>query len=501
MGASVSTNVSKVVVRALAKASSEIIQNTAISQNSSQIISVRNVEGDVIISGNRLIQRANLNMTALLDALSSEISQQNLATELAQEAKSLTSGLNIGQFSVASNTMDALVEASIDLMSKIGQTCSALSTQSQTIIVESARGSVRIENNVFEQVANIIQSCAENAVSQSQTIQDVSTKLSQSASATSQGLSEWAIAALAAIILGVPIVGGVVGGYVLLKYIFPMGIIAGIVMIILYFYYTDETISMTAYSKFINDTPVCVPTILKSTSSSYANAALAADACVKNAQCVAFDWRGINVMPNGSYTLTNPPETTFYSNVSNTCQASIGKDIVNMVRAPILFSGSGAPTTLPDGSMRGDVYIDLATSNWYQWQTMGFEPKGMILKDRFTDFIVKGTPPTIADRGQPGSFYVYANPINPEYFHVFHYDESSVQKWVQQQRVPGPGMFAIAPPVTNGSGFKIAQKKSWLLYSGIAALVVGGVGTAYVFLKKDDKEIRENKNDTGGTNI
>jgi Lipid membrane protein of large eukaryotic DNA viruses len=487
MGASVSLNISRVVTRSVAKVASEIIQNSTISQNSTQIISVRNIEGDVVISGNRLTQRVQLNMSALLDALSSEIAQQNIATELAQSAKSLTSGLNLAQFAGASNTMDVLIEASIDLVSKIAQTCSSLSSQTQTLLVESVRGSVRIENNVFDQVAEIIQNCAENAVNQSQTIQDVSTKLSQTATATAEGLSAWALAVIAAVVLGIPITGGVVGGYVLLKYIFPMVLIAGVVMIILYFVYTDETMSMTAYSKFIANTPLCSGQ-LTNTSTMYTTALAAANACQLNANCAAFDWKGITVMPNGTFSKDAAPTTKFYSRVADACQTTIEKDPVSLVRAPVLFSGQGPPNGTVSGSQRGDVYVDLATSNWYQWTTTTFMPRGRIIVEAFTKLIVKGTAPTTLEPGANGNFYIYANPINPEYFHVFHYDDTMTEKWVQQQRVPGPGMFALAPVITNGSGFKIPQRKQWLLYSGIGALIVGAAGTAYVFLRKDDEE-------------
>ena len=105
MGASVSKNVSNAVTKAVAKVSSNIIQNTQLSQDMAQVVSVRDVHGDVHISGNTFTQHATVNMHTLLDALSTEEAQQSIMQELAQEAKSVTSDLNIGQFSDAQNTI------------------------------------------------------------------------------------------------------------------------------------------------------------------------------------------------------------------------------------------------------------------------------------------------------------------------------------------------------------------------------------------------------------
>lgn len=489
MGLAVATNISTIAVKAVSKVCSEIIQKSQISQSSSQIISVKNAGADVIIRGNKLTQKVNLNMMALLNAMSSEIAQQNLATELSQQTKALTSGLNLGQFSSASNTMNGLIEASIELLSKIGQTCSSTTDQFQSIVVESSVGNVTIENNVFDQVASIVQNCAENAVTNSSTIQDLTTKLSQTASATSEGLSPFAFVAIAAIIFGLPIVGGIVGGTVFMKFLFPIILIAGIVLIILYFVWTKKTISMTAYSTFVKNASAC-NAIESSSSTNYSSASAAAKNCSENSSCEAFDWKGINVNSNGTWSKLDNPQTTFFSSVDKNCQTLIGKDNVNMIRAPVLFSGKGAPSgTIPKGSVEGDVYVDEETTEWYQWDKSGqFQPKGMILMESFKRVFLSGKQPTNETRGENGDFYIFSNPINPQFFHVYHFDSNDSQKWVSQQRVPGPGMYPNAPETTNGSGFKIDEKTSWFLYAGIAATILGIVGTVFVFLKDSESK-------------
>ena len=119
MGASVSSNVVNMVTKTVATVSSDIIQKTQLSTDSAQIISVSDIDGDVTIKDNVFYQTANLNMQALMNALTSESAQQNIIVQLSQEAKSLISGLNIGQFSDASNTMNVLIEATINIISVI----------------------------------------------------------------------------------------------------------------------------------------------------------------------------------------------------------------------------------------------------------------------------------------------------------------------------------------------------------------------------------------------
>jgi len=490
MGASISTNSAKVVVNAVSKIASEIVQNSNISHSSTQIISVTNVRGDVIILGNRMTQKVNINMSALLDALSTEQAQQNLAVELAQQAKSLTSGLNIGQLSVASNSMDTFIQASIDLISRIGQTCSTMSNQSQQILVENVIGSVRIENNVAEQVTDIIQNCVGNAVANNSAIQDVTARLSQSASATSAGISEWALVALAALVVGVPVVGGVV----LLKYIFPVVLVAGILAIVVYFYYTTESMWLDAYSNFIADTSACVAEGAAPTTQ-FTTAERASVGCLADSNCVAFDWKGVDVHADGTFSVLDTPQTTFFSKIHQKCQSTVAKDNVKMVRAPVIFSGTGDLVSRPSNAVNGDVYVDCSTSQWFQWGLSGIlEPKGIITHDRFSKLTVSGLVPNVSIPGVAENFYVYANPQNPQYWHVYRYEEDVPNRWVEQKKVPGPGMFASAPGITNASGFKTTGRKTWLLYSGIAAILVGAVGSGYVFLNKNTKDPAKDEN-------
>ena len=94
MGNTQSVNVAKSVTDIFAKVSSEMIQQTELSTNNSQIISISNTGGDVTISGNTFTQTAYINMSALMDALANQSAVDKITAEMEQLAKSIVSGFN-----------------------------------------------------------------------------------------------------------------------------------------------------------------------------------------------------------------------------------------------------------------------------------------------------------------------------------------------------------------------------------------------------------------------
>jgi hypothetical protein len=453
MGASVSSNVSKIVINAIAKISSKIIMKEKITANAEQIISISDVNGNVDISDNIMTQRVSLNMHALLTALSTSQAQQALATELSQQAKSLTSGLNVAQFSDASNIMNSLITASIDVMSNIEQSCSISSTEKQTLIVERIHGNVNIVNNTQEQIAQILTNCVESAVNNSQSISDVKEKLDQSASATSKGLNGFIIVAILAVIVGVPVVGGTV----LVKNIFPIMLIVGIIFIVLYFMKSSETISMTAYSTFINQN--CSEAKQIDNSNEYNKIQDASDYCLENSECIAFDW----------------DEIRFYSHVNSDCQFNIKKDNTTMVNKKGVRVGNGEPT-VKDVDIPGCIYVDLDTSDTFQLsQKRVFVNTGRLLPIPFSKLIfIKSKPNLEGLLGKYGEFCLYID----SFFNIYEYDDG----WIEYTKIKIPLIDANVPTKTNGSGFKIKNRENKYLYIGILAIILGIVG---LIVKRD----------------
>jgi hypothetical protein len=479
MGASVSSNVINMVARTVATVSTDIVQRTQLTSDSSQIISVTDVEGDVYITGNRFEQNATINVEALMAALTTESAQQRLMIMLSQEAKSMISGLNIGQIAYANNTIDLLMEATIHLLTTIRQTCAGSTGQTQSINIQRVKGSYYLQNNVFSQISNILYKCTQNAVSNSSEIQDLEAKLDQKASATAEGLSPWAIAIIVGIIFGVPVIGGVVGGYYALKFIFPIVVVVGVVLIGIYFYWTTVDMQHVGFSTFVSGTSLCLG-VPGATALTYLNTAQASDACLKDGNCAAFDWQGINVQPDGSYTLTVPAKTTFYSKTADGCQAAIKTDNVSTIRFPFFFAGAGEPHSLV-GVLAGDAYLNTTTGQWYQYTLNNWLFQGMITKLKFTRLLLGTVPPTAV--GTAGDVYVHYDHTTPSFVQIYAWSAAG-NGWTPSEKTSGPGIAPDAPTITNVSGFKVYNRKSILLYIGIAAIVIGAAGTAFVFFRK-----------------
>ena len=494
MGASLSTNVANIVTSAVATASSQIIQNTKLSQDQSQIISVKDVGGDVNISGNKFSQKAVINLEAVLAALATSEVRQIIVREMAQQTKSLISGLNLAQFANASNTLNTLVDAEVKVLNTIYQTCLTQGRQFQEITVERVAGNVFIQNNVFDQVYNVFQKCVQSTVLNNKTIQDALEKVAQTASSSAYGLSEWAIVAGIAALIGVPVVGAVVGGVVVLKYIFPLVLIAGLVLIVVYFWQTTTEMQLSGYSSTISKTPACMflPSNPK-IDSKFITQKEAADACLKNPSCKAFDWVAGIVQGNGAFQPTPPPSTVFYEQVSDICRSAIKPDTSTVMYTPVLFQGEGLPNPVVTGVNEGDVYMNVLTTEWFQLINGKWQQKGLLTLTPFTESGWGTALPVVSEETELDDVYFYTNPQNPVYFNVYRAKPGSTEgslQWVLEQKIPGPGLVprALSLQNTNTSGFKTIQRKSWLLYTGIAAILIGAGGSFWSWQRANEKE-------------
>lgn len=466
MGASVSTNVAKVATNSIVKIASDIIQDTHITSNSSQVISVTDNHGDVVINGNILKQKATINMQALFNAMSTEDVQQKLAVEIAQQAKSLTSGLNLAQFAASTNILTTLIKASIDISSKIGQTCMLNTNQNQSIIIERVQGTTNISNNVLDQMSDVLQNCITKAVTENKAIQEVTAKLTQSASASAIGLSEWSLVIIGAIIVGFPVVGGVYA----LKFIFPLIIVGGVVAIGYYIYSKKNFMKFTGFSSLIENSVNCSSILLRE--SNLNSVQIAADLCMKDDKCKALDFKAYNVTDTGLYEPLDKPVVKYYSDIS--CK-DINPDGVNLVRIPIVFTGNNNPSDI-ENAVPGDVFINKKTSIWYQMDdTKVWRSKSTLILEEFTSINVSEFRPTSDTEGTGLLQYYIFYDNSLSYWHIYKKDIQK-RRWLEQIKQPGPGVFTVVPVISNTTAFKTTEHKTWLLITGILAIIIGVIG-------------------------
>lgn len=494
MGASLSSNVSKVVVDAISKVSSELIQNERLTNVTSQIIHVSDVGGNVVIDGNKFFQKVNLNVQALFTALATDGAQQKLATEIAQQAKAITKGINFGQVSGASNVVDALISAGIQIAANLTTDCDARNMQNQEIIVErTAPGAtVTVRNVDFTQITDIFENCVSKSVNNNATIQDLSSTFSQAASASSVGVSEWAVALIGALMIGAPVVGGVVGGKYILKYIFPLVIVAGLVMVGMYFYRTREVLKMTGFST-ITGTSTCVPATQMAIEGVADTPSKAATLCDKNVNCKAFEFKRYNTnATTGVITNLSAPEVKYFSAIGDKCAPA--QDNSKLYKIPKLTSGATAPTATAPGSPEpGQVYVDTVTTKWYQYDNdrKAWVEKPIIIAGRVAGkavTVVETRTAAEAAGGNGGDYRIFSDPVSRAYWHVYRKDDVDAGVWKHIAQIPGPGPMSVVPSQINMAGVKETERNKWLLYMGLGVSMVGLVGTVYTMMSSKSKE-------------
>lgn len=489
MGSAVSKNITKAATETIARVSSSIIEKTKLSTDQTQIISVTDVDGDVVISGNTFTQKANINIKSLLNALVQEAIQQDLTMQIAQACKSIVSGLNLFQFPNAQNEINLFLKASAELMTTISQSCIASVSENQEIKVTRIKGEVYIKDNVMSEMTNIFGSCVQNAVSKNSIFQHLQEKIDQTATAKAEGLDLWQIIILILIVLGIPFISAIGGMAVLGRYLFPLSIVAGAGCFAVYYTWVDETVYSHAFSPLLRNLPNCNAQPLAATSNAYSNSSAAAQACANNRNCVAFDWQGVVIDEFGNHSSFKPPQTTFYSSVGPGCEQVIknSPDHSNLFRYPSFKKGTGIPTRV-----NGDVYLDTSTSDYYFFDqnTLQWSKQGSFAHSDFTsrNSIDWGTiPPTSSTQGIPGSIYVHYAASNPVYFHVYVKNPDSWKLY--SSPLKGPGLIPNTPASINVTGFTTIKHKNWLLYLGGALLVVGILGSVVSFTKNKPSSI------------
>lgn len=475
MGSSVSKNVSSIVTNAISKISSDIVQNSRVSTDSTQVISVSDITGNVSIDGNVSSQTATLNMNALFEALSSSENQQKILFEVAQQSKSLTKDLNLVQYADSNNTISTMVNATASILSTISQTCKIFSTQTQEINIERVVGNVNITNNIQDQITRIFSQCTEKAVSENKQLQDVVSSLNQTATSTTEGLSAWALAGIVAAVLGIPIIGASVALPKILKFLFPLILLTGVIFIVLYTTKTKEEMKLTAYSTFIKTS--CQTQLLSTDAS---NEFEAQQKCQNDPKCKGFDWKIYDVQPDGLISFS-PAFAQYYSDIQPP-DCTVAQDRANIVSPIQTSKGIGMPTpTTP-----GDVYLHTGTGIWYQrnekWPTL-WQPMGSFTTSTFSNIDWGFSDPPSAVQTNivtdidtlpfaNDSVYVQISRLL-DTFTVYRLNGVS---WIEERKSKGPGIKINAPKQTNTSGIKTVTKPTWMLYTGIGAITLGIFG-------------------------
>lgn len=502
MGQSHSTNVANVISNVMEQVTSSITANQQLTGNQNQIISVTGVGGDVVISGNKMNQTANLNMDALAKQISSQTAQQDIVQRLSQQATAITSGINIFQSSDADNTMNAFLDVGMSVASNIGQICAASNNQNQAITVNAVAGNVSITDNQQDQVAGAFVKCMQDSSATNSAVQSVQQSVDQSAVAKSEGLDLWELIILL-VVVGVIIllVIGMVafgGASFIKKLFFPLlflGGLAGAIYFGMQWQKSDIVkINGVGFSTLIKNDGQC-QAMQYSTSTAYNNATDAGTACLNDPNCAAFDWI--------------PPNTTiFYNKLGYTVEDSTTKmQVCPNVKAATLPPGTSftVPPQLlqgktsnnaPDASTGNthDVYVDQTTGHYFwkvpltnQWQDQGAFPSYTVGVSTLTS--AARQPSTAADTSQ---LYIDTSDSNNWQLYVrtsTGWPATGTQltsKTATSLTMSFPGLRSASPATNtyNWTGYKVHTKDDkQLWYVGAFATVglIGLIATMHAF--------------------
>ena len=495
MGAAKSRNVTKSTMEAITNIATKQLTKTDLSSDTSQIISVKDITGPLDMSGITQKISAKLNINSLMTALSDSSVQTELVQNVTQSAKALVSGLNLGQFSDASNQIDSYVKAVVNMSTDMQNLCQGKINNIQQIEVEQVEGRVKISDLTQESVSNILSSCASDYITKNKAITSMQNTIDQKAEATSKGINPALLMFMALLFLILPVVvGGAAAGTIiskLLKMVFVLAFIAGVIIFILYFTMTKNEIKITMYSRLIGKQGECGGTEME-TSTEYSSAGEAGRACENKDGCVAFDWQSVEVLSDGSVAPLEKPKTTFFSAVAeNPCTSIQGdgnQDNMKLVVTPSFYTGDGTPPqTLQKDD--GDIYIDNKTSRyWVYVEGDGWGSSTGSLAKTNTDIsgvtIEKEKP--ISSQGEDGDWYLDTSNIVSLVL-----SKKTGGRWVENNttkinikttnttcEIDGDEVRCI-----NVSGFKEKVKHQWMIIVGPVLMVVGFLGFIITVIK------------------
>jgi hypothetical protein len=510
MGASSSSNVSNETINAITDVSTSIMNNSSAKSLQTQSILVECVSSedtpcDIVISDITQTASATVDMSAVMTSMNSSSAQQDLISQLTQSASSITSGINLAQFSDANNEMFAYLSASIDIATNISQECSASIDQQQSITVNVQNGgNITITDVTQKQFADIWSQCLLNSINSSTAVQDLQNTVDQSASAKSQGISEWALVAMMICGLLVIVVPIAVGGSELIsavtKLFFPIIFVTGAVLMYMYYSSQGTSVAMYSMSKGFKEKAGCTTSSSYDTTTKYAQPTDVADDIKSdpNKEYIAFDWQGWTVGTDGSLTQLDTPVTTLYRSLASK-DCTPDTDDTKLYERPTFSVAATCATDAQDG----DICINTGDGHTYIFE----EGSGWIIAN--TDWAdasdVKNGAKVVFDLSSPTSsdtadyWLVTSNPSQIALWTKAGGSWSNTTTYTKSDSAPG---YRVTMPIyylpdkssvdgiTNTSGKLITTKKSWMLTIAIICMVVGFLGSMFSFMggsKKNKK--------------
>lgn len=533
MGSSSSTNRVYSRTDILSKIMTDITAQQMTDVGASNIIKVEGGKGDLNISGNVQENRVTVNLKGVADMMSSQQAQQKLVQDMTQAATASTSGINFGNSSNTNNEMNLVTNATLNMSTHMGQICDAMSKSDNEIVVTGQVGNVNLTSNIQRNVSDVVADCAMKATGSQAGVQDVETKLEQSATSKTVGLDpfaflQWLILGFI-VILALGMLGGMAGlsgassmvGKVFTVFLWLLALGAlggGIALLVLRKTQLKEyQMTGTQYSSLIAHSCHGTPIVVEGPTP---NMDAASNLCYSSAECTGFDWEpeGQPRSPSG------PAAVRFYKDVTadnchlgqqtlqvtdvmRTAQFYIHqqRDVVNPTSDPAYQNNP----TYQEGDVLinakdGSAYWLTKTAEGIRWYSVGQVPtpgtqgwkEGIALR-------VSGTGVPDDAIGKDNDLWLILDVANPTQTLVYQRQKGSYGY------VPPPGSSSKPPPAgvnpgvvwipdyaakanlnfpgqygslnesikNNWSGLKVRNLNyDYYFYGGISLVVLGGLG-------------------------
>lgn len=228
MGQAQSTNYTNTVIGTYTKVVQDT-NSTALQSSLNQVrINVSGGKGDVNISNVLSKQTIQNDMTASFESVNDSSVLQKVSQGISQQASSLISGLNLGNFSESSNTINTAINASMDVSQTISTACSSIASNQFDIQVNKQEGDVNINDVKIDQAIASTMTCATKSLNKSVASQEIENKIAQTAKSEAKGLSLDIFSGIVAIVIVAMIVFAVVGS----KFMTILGVMLPLIAVI-----------------------------------------------------------------------------------------------------------------------------------------------------------------------------------------------------------------------------------------------------------------------------
>lgn len=548
-GSSKAGNAINLVDNALSQAAINATNATISDANVSNII---NIDGSGNLNIGQINQdlKATVNTSNLFAAMTDLQNSQQITQDITQQATALTKGLNFGNASEAGNNLNDFVSIVTQSFTNIKNTCESYASGSNQVNIQLAGSGNNVSISGINQdaLASVFANCVDNTVANSLNQNDLSQKLSQTATAKTIGLSldflVWIIiGGLVFLGFGLYLANNTKAGRILLMI---LGLVfLGVGGYLLYDYEKGKrTISVDAYSFAFEDLPLCGASGRKTANSTKKNDLMAE--CINSLSCAAFECLNYDNTDGRdacgeAYIYTSLAKPDCNRRVSDQdIKPALVSPVVNLVSL-----GSKAPSTglQPDTAQSGaaitawrpgDLVIDTDSGNIWRYKltpsnsasgpafvgewvanqpvplTPDFDTQNNVYNNTRTLYttLIKGTPPTLNYKVINGSFWkpgsgqcvpsqVQANTLY--FFNDPTFYDSVPFIWVDANsncnygQTNGYKLLNFGPNVdwftgTNWTGVTLVQRKTWKLYVGIAFLVFGIIALAFGLGSKSKEE-------------